>query len=304
MAEKNDTPKPKSSSTEWLKARTEEAQKRLASEAKPAKKSVKKAIASDIQVKLPLWPEATRGLPNAILRNALFGISRERKIYKKRTMIASLEGYEIKFKGETFNQTDLDVLEAMLSLAMPHPLGKKVEFSVHSLLQDLGRNKSGEQHEQFKEQIARLIGGVVEITNTKLNLSFIGTLVHKAYRDENSGRYVVIFDKDILNLFDSGYTLIDWQQRMALGQNNLAKWLHRFYSTHTAPFAYKVETLLNLCGSTTTTKEFKRKLKQSLEDLVKVGAIQSWDIDQNDLVHIKRTPEPTQVKRLTRKKKG
>ena len=192
---------------------------------------------------LELWPEATRGVPNAILRGSLFGISTERRIYKKRTLVAAVEGYEIRFKGETFNQTDLDVLEAMLHLAMPHPMGKKVEFSVHSLLQDIGRKTSGEQHEQFKEQITRLIGGVVEITDLKAEVTFIGTLVQKAYRDEKTGRYVVIFDKDMLALYESGYTLIDWQQRMALGRNNIDKWLHGFYASHAAPFPYKVKTL-------------------------------------------------------------
>lgn len=307
MADEKDTAPKRPNSIEWAKERAEAAKKRLEAEAKAAKYPAKKADLArkdDQQIKLELWPEATRGVPNAILRGALFGISRERKVHKRRTLVAAVEGYEIRFKGETFNQTDLDTLEAMLHLAMPHPLGKKVEFTVHSFLQALGRKTSGQQHEQFKEQIARLIGGVVEITDLKTCITFMGTLVHKAYRDEKTGRYVVIFDKDMFALYESGYTLIDWQQRMALGQNNLAKWLHGFYGSHAAPFAYKVATLLNLCGSTTTHKEFKRNLKQSLDALVTAGAIQSWRIDDADLVHIKRTPAPAQVRHLTKKKRG
>lgn len=79
-------------------------------------------------------------MPNAVLRGALFGVGRERKIHKKRTLIAAVEGYEIRFKGGTF----------------------------------------------------------------------IGTMIHKAYRDDVTGRYVVIFDKDMLALYEAGYTLIDW----------------------------------------------------------------------------------------------
>lgn len=284
-------------SLDWAKKRAVEAQKRI-----DAKKPAKNQGTPAHQMKLELWPAATRGVPNAILRGALFGITRERKIHKRRALVATVDGYEIRFKGESFNQTDLDTLEAMLHLAMPHHLGKKVEFSVHSLLQELGRKTSGEQHEQFKEQIARLIGGVIEITDIKTSITFIGSLVNKAYRDEKTGRYVVIFEKDMLALYESGYTLIDWQQRMALGQNNLAKWLHGFYSSHASPFAYKVATLLQLCGSTTTRKGFKVALKKSLTELVTTGAIQSWDIDENDLVQIKRIPTPAQVKHLTRKK--
>lgn len=267
-----------------------------------AVKAVKKPPEPDRQMKLELWPAATRGVPNAVLRGALFSIGRERKIHKKRTLIAAVEGYEIRFKGETFNQTDLDALEGMLHLAMPHPLGKKVEFSVHSFLKELGRGVGKEQHEQFKEQVMRLVTGGIEITDLKAKITFIGTLVHKAYRDEVTGRYVVIFDKDMLTLYESGYTLIDWQQRMALGQNNLAKWLHGFYSSHAAPFAYKVDTLRGLCGSTAELKKFKQVLKKSLVDLVNVGAIEAWSIDSDDLVQIERKPSPSQRKHLTKAK--
>lgn len=156
------------------------------------KAEVKKVPAPSRQLKLELWPEEVRGVPNAILRGALFGVVQKRKVHKRRTLIAAVDGYEIRFKGEAFNQTDLDVLEGMLHVAMPHPLGKKVEFHVHSFLKALGRKTSGEQHEQFKEQVARLIGGVVEITDLKKRKTFVGTLVQKAYRDEDSGRYVVI----------------------------------------------------------------------------------------------------------------
>ncbi len=265
-------------------------------------KAVKKPPEPDRQLKLELWPAATRGVPNAVLRGALFGIGRERKTHKKRTLIAAVEGYEIRFKGETFNQTDLDALEGMLHLAMPHPLGKKVEFSVHSFLKELGRGTGKEQHEQFKEQVMRLVTGGIEITDLKAKITFIGTLVNKAYRDEVTGRYVVIFDKDMLALYEAGYTLIDWQQRMALGQNNLAKWLHGFYSSHAAPFAYKVETLRGLCGSTTTNKAFKGALKKALVELTDVGAIKAWSIDSDDLVQIERKPSPSQRKHLTKAK--
>jgi hypothetical protein len=302
MADEKDTAPKRPNSIEWAKERAEAAKKRLEAEAKAAKKPTV-ARKDDRQMKLELWPEATRGVPNAILRGSLFGIGRERKIYKRRTLVAAVDGYEIRFKGETFNQTDLDVLEAMLHLAMPHPLGKKVEFTVHSFLQALGRGVGKEQHEQFKDQVMRLVTGGIEITDTNAGITFMGTLLHKAYRDEKTGRYVVIFDKDMLALYESGYTLIDWRQRMALGQNNLAKWLHGFYASHAAPFAYKVETLLQLCGSAAEPKKFKQLLKKSLDALVTAGAIQSWSIDSADLVHIKRTPAPAQVRHLTKKKK-
>ena len=267
--------------------------------ARKVAESKQKAV-PDRQMKLELWPDEVRGVPNAILRGSLFGVGQERTVHKKRTLIAAVDGYEIRFRGETFNQTDLDVLEGMLHVAMPNPLGKRVQFTVHSFLKAMGRKTSGEQHEQFKEQVARLMGGVVEITDTKARMTFMGTLVSKAFRDEETGRYVVIFDRDMLNLYEAGYSHIDWNQRMALGKSTLAKWLHGFYATHAKPYPYKVETLHNLCGSTAAMKEFRRMLKKALDDLEGVGAIESWSIDQDDLVTVQRTPSRAQQKYLNR----
>lgn len=269
-----------------------------------AAKAAKKAPAPK-QLSLELWPDAVRSLPNSVLRGALFGVSVARKTHKRRTLIAALENYEIRFKGETFNQTDLDTLQGMLHLARPHPLGTRVEFTVNSFLKELGRKVSGEQHEQFKEQIARLMGGVVEITSLKDQKTFIGTLVHKAFRDDATGRYVVIFDEDMLQLYQTGHTLIDWEQRQALGKNNLAKWLQGFYASHAKPFPYKVETIFNLCGSTTDRLgDFRKLLRLALDQLVKVGSIKSWSIDpKTDLVAVANVPSQTQLKHLAKAKK-
>ena len=243
-------------------------------------------------------------MPNAVLRGALFGVSQVRKTHKKRTLIATTENYEIRFKGETFNQTDLDALTAMLHLAVPHPLGTRVEFSVNSFLRELGRGVSGAEHDKFKETVARLIGGVVEITYLREGKTFIGNLVSEACRDEESGRYVIAFNQKMLQLYQAGYTLIDAGQRRELGQNSLAKWLHGFYSSHAKPFDYKVETLRGLCGSSAVLKEFRRLLRAALDKLMNIGALVSWDIDpDSDLLTVVRVPSPSQLKHLTRKKK-
>ena len=132
----------------------------------------------------------------------------------------------------------------------------------------------------------------------------MGTLVSKAFRDEDTGRYVVIFDKDMLTLYEAGYSHIDWNQRMALGKSTLAKWLHGFYATHAKPYPYKVETLHNLCGSLDKSlRSFRQKLKKALDELVNVGAIDGWKIDKDDLVTVLRTPSRAQQKYLNRASK-
>lgn len=232
------------------------------------------------QMSLDFWPNKVRGVPNALLRGALFSIAQERVIAKKRELVSTAAGIEIRFKGEKWNQTDLDVLEVLLHYARQQPLESNVGFSANEVLLELERGVGGEDHEQLKEELARLMGGVVEITWTKEKKTFAGTLIKNYYRDEEARQYVVIFDKKMLELYEDGYTYIDWEQRRALGKKNLAKWLHGFYASHTDPFPYKVATLKTLCGSTTKRlSDFRKALSAALEDIKKVGAIKNWKID-------------------------
>lgn len=264
-------------------------------------KSVKKPSP---QLSLELWPDSVRGVPNAVLRGSLFGVSQRRAVARKRELLAAVDGIEVRFKGERFNQTDLDLWEMLLHLARQQPLGNRVEFSSHSLLKELGRDTAGKEHEKLKEDIARLRSGTVEVTWTEEGKTFIGGLVEKAFRDEVTQRYVVVFDEKMLSLYEGGYSYVNWEQRQALGNNNLAKWLHGFYASHAEPFPYKVDTIRNLCGSTNgVLRDFRRSLKAALAELVEIGAIRSWEIDKNDLVSIAKTASLAQQRHLKKKKK-
>lgn len=256
------------------------------------------------QLSLELWPEAVRGVPNAVLRGALFRVAKEREYHKERTLIASTSEHEIHYRGETLNQTDLDVWETLLHLARLQPLETQVEFTAHALLKVLGRSTAGTQHELLKEQIARFIGGVVEITWVKERKTFMGALVSSAFRDDETGHWVVKFNTDMHNLYGMGSTYIDWEQRKALGKNNLAKWLHGNYASNVAILDYKVETIRNLSGSTSELRRFRQTLRAALDELVNIGAIRSWSIDpKTDLVRVDKVPSKAQRKHLATAKK-
>lgn len=95
-----------------------------------AQRSIKKKVdpAPNSQLALELWPERVRGVPNVALRGALFGVSKVRTTAKKRTLIAALSGIEIRFKGERFNQHDLDTWEMLLHLGRDQQLGDRVSY--------------------------------------------------------------------------------------------------------------------------------------------------------------------------------
>jgi hypothetical protein len=265
-------------------------------------KPKKSAVEPAKQMNLELWPDAVRGVPNAVLRGALFGVSSARKMYEVRTPIASVEGIEVRFKGQTFNQTDLDVWEMLLHLARLQPLGDRVEFTASGLLRALGRGVGKSQHEQLKEDIMRLATGGVEVSWLAEKKTFGGTLVSNFYRDDDTQRYVVDFNPKLLQLYGGGYTMVDWSSRQALGRNNLAKWLQGFYSTHAKPYPLKVATLHKLCGSSEVLKNFKIKLKVALDELVRVCGIKSWEIQPGDLVAVQVVASKSQLKHLAKSK--
>lgn len=85
------------------------------------KKALREPKKTSSQMSLDLWPDSVRGIPNAVLRGSLFTVSKTRTIAKNRELLAAVEGIEIRFKGERFNQTDLDVWEMLLHLARLQP---------------------------------------------------------------------------------------------------------------------------------------------------------------------------------------
>jgi len=252
------------------------------------------------QLTLPLWPAEVRGVPNAVLRGALFTVSQERQMFPVLTPVAAVDGIEISVQNARLNQHDLDLFEMLLHFQRDHPLGTPVHFTAYSLLQALGRTTGGKDHKDLQNDIARLIGSVVKIHWTAERKTFMGSLVERAYIDEETDHWVVEFSRDLMLLYGQGHTWIDWKERKALGRNNIAKWAHGFYASHAKPFPYSVDTLWHLSGSTSVRKEFRRKLQAALDELKALGAITAWKIDAGDLVHVKRTPSQSQRKHLTK----
>lgn len=249
------------------------------------------------QIMLPTWPDKARSVPNALLRGAIFVVGQEREHLQKWTPIAGIQGIKIRVKGERLNQLDLDLWEQLLHLQRALPLGSPVTFTGHGMLRALGHKPGGTAHARLDDDLGRLLTSATEIRWTATRQSFAGTLITSYFKDEDSGKYVVIFNAETLQLYSQGNTWIDADQRRALGRNLIAKWLHGFYSSHAKPYPYSVDTLWQLGGSKAARYEFRRTLRAALAALVKVGSLKSWEIDENDLVHVVRILSPSDQNR-------
>jgi hypothetical protein len=278
-----------------------DAMAKLASKRKPTPPATVPAPPPAPQMTLDLWPNAMRGVPNAILRSALFSVMKERPAVT-RELLATVENVEIIFTGIRLNQKDLDYFQELLHLQRLQPLGQPIRFTASALLKSMGLGVGKYQYDELKDVIARLGANKTEVRVNKRNV-FGRSLVEKFDRDEETQEYTVLLSPLLLNMFDEGYTQLDGAQRHALGKNMLAKALHGLYSTHASPYPVKVDTIRKLTGSNTKDlAKFRQQLRVALTALQNVGAVLSWEIDKRDLVHVTRVPTLSQQRHLAKKR--
>jgi hypothetical protein len=261
---------------------------------------------SESSVFLPGWHSECRGVPNGILRSALFAAIRpthERRRLKNEIM-ASVDGLTVIYSGEQLDQGDLDVYEGELHFAMTHgiPLGKPVLHSDHVFLKSLGRGTGRKEYVRLRDSQLRMVGGVVEIKYGRY--SYAGTLINDLYRDEKLKMTGPVFNPKLLALFQDGsYSSVYWEHRVALRDSPLAQWLHGHYSSHKQPFDFTVAKLHELCGSETKKLyQFRHNLKEAL---AKLAGVTGWrcEIVTGDKVRVDRTEGVAEVL-LTAKKPG
>lgn len=210
------------------------------------------------------WSDDQRGVPNSILRSALFGaIGRGKRVYHS-GVIAALGDVFLKQIGVQFDQADLDVWGHSLHISRYSPLGESVEFSAYRFLKDIGRHTGKSQRDWLEESFVRLMTSEIQVSEG--GKSYTGKLIQHHVRDK-TGLHKIKINKELANLYGhDGYTKVDWNERLALRKHPLAQWLHGFYSTHARPFRYKLKTIHHLCGShSKSLNDFKKDVIKAFE---------------------------------------
>lgn len=239
--------------------------------------------------KMAYWNDLMMGVPNDLVRCALFtatdcdemrSLSRER--------IASHAGTTVMYTGWQLTQAHLDVFEGILQLMRGQEAGVRVNFSKNELLEIIGRRNSGYEYEWVHRKIIQLEACAVEIIKNRRK-GFFGSLIEKGKFDEFEGTYSVIVSEELINLFDEGFSKVQWGQRKALMGKPLACWLQMYYCSHKNPFPVTVSFLKTQCGSKTAEiKHFKPNLTKALDQIVEVGVIDGWEIAKDGVVTVKK----------------
>lgn len=251
------------------------------------------ALAKVIQ--LPIWGAGSRGAPNEILRSALFNARNkkwQREYFEKATIAVIGEG-EITYTGRELRQDDETVWLQLIHLARELPLGELVEFTAYSFIKSLRWNNSAKSYKRLRDSLERMQATALTVYSKRIGEGVsLSMIPFFAWRQGRNGpplpMYQVRIAPELIELFSGvRYTLIGWQQRLAL-PNGLATWIHGYYASHKEPYPIKLETIREGAGLTVKRKDhLKEQTEIALEALKRVGFLKSWKIE-GDLVYVER----------------
>jgi TrfA protein len=263
-----------------------------------------------VQMMLPLF-EAAYALPNAFLRSALFPAldTKATRRFLKGEKLYAVGEWWVKFTGEQFDQSDLDVLAGILEIGSTTSIGCEFTFSSYSLLKRLGRSTGGDQYAALHQAIIRLKGGVVEIGRGKRGRIFAGNFLdgnidaseakpsgERTYKVNLNPKLGVLFGFDM-------WSQVHRQQRLALGKNQTAKGLMGYYASHANPGAHRYETLADLVGMKNKQRsDVKRKIIKAHDALAapEVGFLKGYEAGP-ETIAVEKNHTPSQLRHIDAK---
>ena len=235
----------------------------------------------------PIWWDAQRGIPNEFARSALFTASKGTDgIYLERMPLFSQGNFSVTYSGPRLTQDHLDVFEAIMHLARQMTEDEIVRFTTKGLLKLIGRGTGKQDRERLLRSLLHLTTAAIEIRAKDVGIYCGSLLPEWGKREEGSGCFTVRINRNLIKLFQRGFTTIEWRQRRALAKKPLAQALHVWLCSHDKPYPVTVQYLHDITGSNTKLLyHFRHRLKGALDELVKVGVLASWRLDENDKVH-------------------
>jgi hypothetical protein len=258
----------------------------------------KPAAPTSAPTQIPFWPANVRGMPNVLLRCAIFNANNPNaaRMQLKKEKLASLENFEIIFSGEDLRQDESNLLEELLHLARDMVLSERIEVSGYALLKRLGSGTSKKDYSKLVTMLERLQSGQITLKFDGHRKGFTGSLVRKfLWRDGAEAsttaktKWIIYLEPEIIQLFSGDdYTRLGVELRQKL-KLELSKWLYNYYHTHAQPFPHAVATIHRLCGSQAKQLfHFRANLRKALDELRSIGFLGEWRIDEKDNVHVTR----------------
>lgn len=306
----------KSSNTSQAPAKLDdEIQSRIDKARKSARARKREELADrHAQGQLALWPESERGIPNELVRCAVFSAKNRkerREVYRANAplIVPVIGGGEVVYIGEELRQDDETVWMQLVHLAK-EARSECVSFTPYSFLKAVKWPIKGTSYTRLLTSIRRLATSGLEVYSSRFDKGVSTKLIAKYEYSKGADApwKVQVFNKDdeLLFLFDKLYSRLDWETRLALPEG-VTTWLHGFFSSHREPFDHKIETLAVGAGLTLESeedaqldeaariakrkarlREIKRIITKALEALQESGFLKSFEVTRSGLVRVVR----------------
>jgi len=269
------------------------------------------------QGQLTLWPECQRGIPNELVRCAVFSAKNRkdrRKVYRANAplIVPIIGGGEVVYIGEELRQDDETVWMQLVHMAK-EARSEYVSFTPYSFLNTIKWPIKGTSYTRLLTSIRRLTTSGIEVYSSRFDKGISSKLLAKYEYSKNTETpwKVQVFNKndELLFMFDKLYSRLDWETRLALPEG-VTTWLHGFFSSHREPYDHKIETLAVGAGLTLESendaeldessrtakrkarlREIKRIMIKALEALKKSGFLASYDVTNSGLVQVVRASQ-------------
>lgn len=243
----------------------------------------RQAIRRGEDVFLPTWKEATVGIPNLLLRSALFAAADVSGKPLMNLEIASQGDTSLTLTGHPLGEYDRRVFAACLNhYREERPLcsgadSRWVSITFWQLSRELEVSYCANTHRAIRDSLVRLNAAHLRVRVKRADIPMtrlIDVAVVDGYQGgETPAQRLKGSDLISFRVLESMAQLFGptaWSAVAAAALNDfcgLAAWLASYYSTHAKPFPVKVEDLFRWSGVVCELREFRRRLKRALERL-------------------------------------
>lgn len=245
---------------------------------------------------LPKTPPEQTGTAIAFIRSATFGVvKRGRREEMVERRMPAPEGLEIEYTGKRLDQNDLSAFMVACDLYRERSEAGVTRFTMYEILKRLGLKNSGQTQKAVLQRFDRMSMASVRV---RVGRKYVAGGLLSLARDKNTDEILLRPNVLLQDLFvGDRWQRIDRDIRMALGSDQLAMWLHSFYSSHHRPYPIKVATLREWCGSETKElRRFRQQLKDAMTRWQRIEPLLSWEIDENDCLVVIKAQKRRAVK--------
>lgn len=231
---------------------------------------------------VPVTPNGTAPMGNELARTPLFAsITRGRRKILDMARLSSPEGISLWYFGKQLDVGDQDTYLAALMLAKGVPPDMPVKVNRTEFLRLMGRKKGGSGFKWLEESFNRVATGRLfyDTPEKKGSTPLLGPL---EYDKETEEYFFTVPEKSLRAFGFQAFGYVDMEKRRMIGVG-LAKWLQCYAVSHKkGEHRVTVANLKTWCGVEGRTRQFRANLIEALDELVRVGVLESWEFNEDE----------------------